>query len=403
MHITCTNGTPVVGMLDHLPPLPLLLDYGNARRGVTQTEQDELGIYHALRLHDRVYHIELSLQPSILHKVAVLLDGQFPILEHLSLTSSAGSNSLPPTLRLPEAFLAPNRRHLALPSVSPPRRLRLLISTLSLVTLELSGIQTTSYFRPRLLIARLRSLPLLEELFIGFSNPIPRPSTERELLGEQGAPVTLSNLKKLQFKGVAAYLESLVAHIRIPLLKQLLITLFNQIAFALPHVFHLINATEVFRLRTAVIYFQLQWDLISTANQWQHEVPLLFHVMCNQLDWQIDCAAQICDALIPMLSDVERFRLTYYYTKIPTEWQNGGIDATTWHELLRSFTRVKELYIENELSEELSRALQLGDVGSDPGFLPNLRSINAADNQFTAFINTRQVVGRPVRFSQRWY
>ena len=166
MHITCTNGTPVVGMLDHLPPLPLLLDYGNARRGVTQTEQDELGIYHALRLHDRVYHIELSLQPSILHKVAVLLDGQFPILEHLSLTSSAGSNSLPPTLRLPEAFLAPNRRHLALPSVSPPRRLRLLISTLSLVTLELSGIQTTSYFRPRLLIARLRSLPLLEELFI---------------------------------------------------------------------------------------------------------------------------------------------------------------------------------------------------------------------------------------------
>ena len=104
-----------------------------------------------------------------------------------------------------------------------------------------------------------------------------------------------------------------------------------------------------------------------------------------------------------MLSDVERFRLTYYYTKIPTEWQNGGIDATTWHELLRSFTGVKELYIENELSEELSRALQLGDVGSDPGFLPNLRSINAAHNKFNAFINTRQVVGRPVRFSQRRY
>jgi hypothetical protein len=74
---------------------------------VTLTEQDELGIYHALRLHDRVYHIDLELPPSILHKAFVLLDKQFSILEHLSVTFSATSkNSLP--LTLPKAFLAPN-------------------------------------------------------------------------------------------------------------------------------------------------------------------------------------------------------------------------------------------------------------------------------------------------------
>jgi hypothetical protein len=50
------------------------------------TEQDELGIYHALRLHDRVRHIHLHLPPSILHKVLVLMDEHFPILEHLSLS-----------------------------------------------------------------------------------------------------------------------------------------------------------------------------------------------------------------------------------------------------------------------------------------------------------------------------
>ena len=107
--------------------------------------------------------------------------------------------------------------------------------------------------------------------------------------------------------------------------------------------------------------------------------------------------------LIPTLSDVERFRLTYFHTKIPTALRNGRIDATTWHELLRSFMGVKELYIEKELSDELSCALELGEVGLDPGFLPNLRTINAADNRFTTFLYTRRVVGRPVQFSQRRY
>ena len=403
MHITCTNGAPVVEMLAHLPPLPLLVDYRHAM-SVTQAEQDELGIYHALLLRDRVYHIALSLPPSTLHKMSVLLSRQFPILEHLSLTSSTSSNSLPPTLRLPRTFLAPNLRHLALPSINPPRRLRFLTFTLSLVTLELSGIQALSYVRPRLLVARLRSLPLLEELFIDFSVPIPRPSAERELLGEQSAPVILSSLKKLRFKGVGTYLEALVAQIRVPLLKQLLITLFNQLTFALPHTFRLINTTtEVFRFRTAVIYFSYNEVSLSTAHQRRDETPFLFRVICGRLDWQIGCAAQICDALIPTLSDVERFRLTYFHTKIPTALRNGRIDATTWHELLRSFMGVKELYIENELSDELSRALELGEVGLDPGFLPNLQTINAADNRFTAFLYTRQVVGRPVQFSQRRY
>jgi hypothetical protein len=81
------------------------------------------------------------------------------------------------------------------------------------------------------------------------------------------------------------------------------------------------------------------------------------------------------------------------------EWQNGAIDATTWHELLRSFIVVKGLHTHKGIWEELSRALQVDKVGSDPGFLPNLRSITAADNLFTSFIDTRRVVGHHVEFS----
>ena len=132
MYITCTNGAPIVDTLDHLPPLPLIVKYTSTTR---RTEQDELGIYQALRLHGRIRLIGIDLPPSILHKALALMDENFPILEHLSLSYSCSADSgdrLP--LTLPKAFLAPNLRNLTLSGISLPRRLRLLTSTVSLVT-----------------------------------------------------------------------------------------------------------------------------------------------------------------------------------------------------------------------------------------------------------------------------
>jgi hypothetical protein len=401
MYIECTNGAPIVGTPDHLPPLPLFVNYVHTRRSITiLTEQDELGICQALRLHDRIRYIHLNLPPSIFLKVLVLMDEYFPILEHLSLSLAAENST---ALPLPKAFLAPNLCHLTLIGISPPKRLRLLTSTVSLVRLELSDIQASSYFRPRVLVARLSSLPQLKILYIEFSAPIPRPSTEVELLGEQGTPVTLPGLKYFRFKGVSAYLELLVAQIMAPLLGQLDITLFNQIAFALPHLSHLVNITEGFKPHVAFVDFNSDNVSVSvihhTDNSARSDEIFVLRVMCKQFDWQIDCAAQIYNALSPALSGVERLTLECHYLEIPTEWQNGAIDSTTWHELLRSFAEVKELQIDDGLLEELSRALQVDEVGLDPGFLRDLQSINAADNLFTSFIDNRRVVGRPVEFS----
>ena len=131
-------------------------------------------------------------------------------LEDLSLSFATDEIAI---LKLPKTFLPPIVRYLALAEIALPKRLRAL-TTVSLVMLVLRHIQTSSYFLLKLLVARLSSPPQLEELSIGFSIPIPRPSAERELLGEQGTPVTLPNLKTLRFQGVSAYLESLVAQIR---------------------------------------------------------------------------------------------------------------------------------------------------------------------------------------------
>ena len=398
MHVQCTKSSLMVNTLDHLPPLPLIIQYYLP----TVLEQDESGIFHTLRLHHRIHHMDLSLPPSIFNKALALMNENFPILEYLFLSADSGQH-LP--LTLPKGFLAPNLRHLTLSGISLPKRLRVLTSTVSLVTLRLSSIQTSRYFRPRLLVARLRSLPLLEELTIEFSTPIPRPSTESELLGEGGAPVTLPSLKTLSFHGVGAYLESLVAQIKVPLLEKLSIRLFNQIALVLPHLFYLISITEVFKFSSATITFNLGVYHPEVSISMNHDLqdyyligPFRLAVKCKPVDWQIDCAAQICHGLIPTLFDVEGLWLKHAYLPIPTEMRNGAIDSATWHDLLRSFIGLKKLYIGQEFLEELSRALQVDEVASDPSFLPNLQSICASDNPFTSFINTRNVVGRPVQF-----
>ena len=391
MRIQCTNGTPILDTLDHLPPLPLHVEYRHFSTG-----KDDLGICHPLRFHDRVCYVYLHLSSSILHECLMVMANHFPILEDLSLMSNVDSST---ALTLPKAFLAPNLRCLALSGIGLPKRLRLLASTISLVKLTLWDIQASSYFRPRLIVARLRSLPQLEQLAIGFSVPIPRPSTERELLGEQGTPATLPNLNTLAFQGVSVYLESFIAQIRAPALKWLYITLYNQIAFTLQHLCHFINTTEGLEIPVVKVSFWYDSIYVTTSNSAWLDAPFFIQVKCWPLDWQIDCAAQVCTALAPALlvSDVEKFILDVYDYAV--KWPDGEIDETTWHELLRSFVGMKELRIETGLLQELASALRMDELRSDPGFLLDLQEIVAARNLFTSFIDTRQVVGRPVRFS----
>ncbi|KAH8983456.1 hypothetical protein EDB92DRAFT_1574130 [Lactarius akahatsu] len=231
MHILCTNGSPVLNTLAHLPSLPLVIDYQDETG--TMGAKDELGMSQALQLRDRVRRIVLSIPPASLHKLIVLMDDSYPILEHLCLSSTAkGADA---DLIIPRTFVAPNLCHLDLLGISLPTKLPPLSSTVALVTLTLTNVQSSGYFLPKHLVTRLRFLPQLEELSVGFSIPIPRPSAESELWNAPEPPVTLPVLKRLTFRGVSAYLESLVAQISTPLLEHLGITVFNQVAFTLPH------------------------------------------------------------------------------------------------------------------------------------------------------------------------
>ena len=393
IHIECTNGTPVLDILDNYPPLPLFVNYNTSDAAPSYPIlQDELGIYRTLRLHDHIRQIHLSLPSPILHKALVLMGGRFPILEHLFLSFTTENHNI--SLTLPETFLAPNLRHLTLPDVSPHRLLRFLTTTVSVITLKLSNIQTR-YFLPRLLVAHLRLLPQLEELTVVCSTPIPSSVTEEKLLGGEETPVILPNLKTFSFKGRNAYLECLVSQISTPLLEQLHITLFSETVLSQPRLSHLINTTKVFKPLRATVNFGVNEVSVYTAVRG----GFVIRVRDMPLNWRVDWAAQICNALVPTLPSVEHLTLGLFSLANGPDWQPNGIDSTTWHILLRSFIGVKKLHIDHGLTWELSWALRAGGVGTDPEFLPNLQSIVSETNMFTSFIDARQVVGRPVKFS----
>ena len=191
---------------------------------------------------------------------------------------------------------------------------------------------------------------------------------------------------------------------RAPLLERLDITLFNQIAFALPHLSHLINVTQRFKLPAARVSFLCdEVSILMTPHGSRYsDGPCRLSVMCKKLDWQIDCAAQICSESIPTPSGVERFTLHCHDKIQPTEWHNDEIDYTTWHELLRSFIGVRALSIHGAFLEELARVMQVDEGGSEPWFLPGLQYIIAASDPFASFIDIRRVVGRPVWFWPTW-
>ena len=160
--------------------------------------------------------------------------------------------------------------------------------------------------------------------------------------------------------------------------------------------------------RTAEARFQhyavsFRTDIYNTP---QYEEYFVIRMVCRQLDWQIDGAAQIC---ILARFGVKALTLEsdFYESIMPTEWRNGEIDNATWHELLRSFVGVKELYIQVccALSEDLSRSLEMNGVGLDRRLLPRLQAlsyrleIGHVNDMFSSFVEARRVAGRPVSLS----
>ena len=397
IYLLLRHGSPTLDSLAHLPPLPLVIDYCNTT--TTWVRQDELSLLTGLQQCGRVRRSFLQVPSPHLGICLASMGNIYPILEYLSLSPTTEENT---SLVLPSTFRAPNLRYLALQGVGFPTGLPLFTFFTTLVTLTLTRITAPFYFHPGHLVTQLRCLLHLEELSIDFAVPIPLPSTEGEMLPAPLPRVMLPALKRLMFRGVAVYLENLVAQINTPLLEQLIVTLFFELAFTLVALSKFVIITRGFRCLSAKVLFKKEGVSIVTANgESLCSRGLTINVNCEHLDWQIDAATQCCRSLQHVLFAVEELALDLDEVRTPPDW-GDSVDSTLWHGLLIPFRGVKKLQIGPPITSELSDALKPDAAELALNLLPQLQKlevqlrVNDANKAFSKFTETRELEGRPV-------
>jgi hypothetical protein len=400
LHLLCAPGVPIANMLAHSPPLPLIIYY---REDVRETaEEDEEGFLLALRHSDRVHYITLYLPAPKLRKIITTMDKQFPILERLYISSPTEDDR---SLVLPRTFQAPHLRHLYLWHAALPIGSPLLTTTVGLITLVLGNIPPSAYFSPSNLLTQLSLMPQLEKLGIQFYSPLPNRDVERQLMITPIVThITLPNLRWFSFKGVSAYMEGLLAQIDAPVLSELRITLFSQLTFTVPRLLQFMDTSNTLSFSTVRLTFiNDAAELLAFQLVGQRRYSFGVRIMCSHLDWQVSSASQILTALHPVLSAAEKLTVSHIEHSRSSEWHNE-VDRTQWRQLLRPFSNLKTLHVQNELVGKLARSLQADDGESPLEILPNLKEVRYSGEDdtrdaFTQFINERRAAGYPVNLS----
>lgn len=266
---------------------------------------------------------------------------------------------------------APGLRYLELEHIPFPGLPKLLLSATHLIELYLSIIPHPGYISPEAMVTSLSMLINLETLSLQFQSPRSHPDWE----DRPPSPTTRSVLPSLtyfRFKGVSEYLEDLVARIDALRLNGLDVTFFNQIDFDTPQLAQLISRTSTFKApNEASVFFRDSAASVTLLSQTAvHEGPEIA-ISCRESDWQLSSLAQVCASSMPLLSTVEK--LYIQSVPWPGPWKNG-IENTQWLEFLRSFSAVKILHIDGELTSITSTLQELG--GRMTEVLPTLQNIN---------------------------
>ena len=396
--LVCTIGTPVADMLAHSPPFPLVIDFFQH----DITAEDEEGIFLALDHRERIRRIRLEIPILNLQKLIVSIDGEYPILEYLTMAPLFSDKSA--SLELPRTLTAPHLRHLGLFGFKILRESQLLSTAVGLVTLCLAMADPSTYFNPTVLLRWIAAMPQLKTLVVLFYFPVSNRNVEREVLRMPSlGQVTLPNLRHFWFRGVSAYVETLVHRISAPRLQKLQVLFFEQLTFSIPHLVRFMNTTENLRFGDGKLQFFDEYVDVEVypREETEDEAEMYaFHIRvhCWHLDWQVSSVAQILHAFDQIFSAVEHLTLVHEIHE-QSSAEHNEVDRTEWHKLLKPFSNVKTLNIDDGLVKDLSRCLQLEE--EEDLLLPELQELAHSGNAdtevtFTPFIDARRNSGHPV-------
>ena len=396
--LVCTFGTPVADMLAHSPHLPLVIDYSDAHGDITT--EDEEGASLALEQRDRVRRIRLQMPFLKLQKlITTALYEEYPVLAYLIMMPLMKDSST--ALVLPETLQAPHLRHLALTGFVLPTGSRLLTTATGIVTLCLYMSHPSAYFQPHTLLQWISLMPQLESLIVAFFFPVPDHDVEMRLMPTPIMPhVTLPNLRWFAFQGVSAYMEEVACRITTPRLEKFGVQFFKQLTFPVPRLLQFVNTTKSLRFDSAKFLFSNERVWVDFRPREAKTVALSVYVDCWPLDWQVSSVAQIFNSLGQVFSTVEHLILDHVLHSRSSE-EHNEVDRTEWRKLLRPFSNVKTLRVDDGLIEELSRSLRPDDQEPPLELLPELEELAYIGNEdaggaFTPFIDARQKAGHAV-------
>jgi hypothetical protein len=389
-------------MLDHSPPLPLVLDYSDEYSDFTA--EDEERTILALKQRNRIRRVRLRMDVATLRKltvaIKVAIDGVFPSLEYLIIIHPSKENST--AMMLPETFQAPHLRQLVLGGFVPPR---VLATTVGLVTLVLSMDHPSTYIHPNTLLQYLSFMPWLETLKIIFLVVDPNHDVEGQLTHTPiTTSITLPNLRRIWYRGLSVYLEAVLCRITTPRLDKLCSTFFWEPTYSVPCLLRFINTTKSLSFERAKIMFTSNQALVNLyphRSRKEYQVyALCLNVNREHLDVQVSFAAQISKFLSQAFTSVERLTFEHSVHSRSSE-EHNEVDQAEWRKLLSSFRNLKSLRIAKGLVEALSRFLDLEDREHPFELLPELQElvyvgISDSEDEFTSFVDARRKAGRPV-------
>jgi hypothetical protein len=238
LRLYCGARAPVRKMLKIWPAFPIVIEAYNEYVIVRD-------ILAALKHSDRIHELRLWRVPgSQLERILDEMYKPFPALTHLTL--EPGDETVPVVYDSILGGSVSRLQSLRLYQISFPTLPSLLLSAIHLVELSLSGIPHSGYISPEEMVSALSALTRLKNLYVGFKSTRSRPDRESQC-PPPPTRALLPVLTELHFRGVAEYLEDLVAGIDAPLLNDLEIAFFHQLTFETPQLAQFIRRTPKFK------------------------------------------------------------------------------------------------------------------------------------------------------------
>jgi len=235
----------------------------------------------------------------------------------------------------------------------------------------------------------LSAVTRLEELWIEFYSAITGRCSNRcsnramaSRPPRRQTRVFLPVLRRFKFTGISKYVEDLLNWIEAPLLKRLVVELFENLeaTYDTPQLARFISRMPVFEApieARLLIEDRAMRIVILPSNRADDREAITVQIHCPEPDRQLRCLTQVCSSALPCLSTVEHLYISEG-GEPPPHWPDN-IENTRWWDLLRPYTALKNLYLSKAFAPRIAPALHDLFRESVTEVLPKLQNIFLED------------------------